>query len=84
MILNLQEDDRGGEDEGGTEEGEVADILGLEGELASIEIVDESSTDGLDTLVEADKVGRATTRVGKRTHEPVKNKIVSVDVGEQS
>ena len=75
VVLDLHEDDGEREDEGSTEQGEVADVLGAVGQLAGIEVVDDGGTDGLDALVETDEVGRAATRVGQRTHEPEEKRM---------
>lgn len=64
MILDLEENNRGSKDKSGSEEGPVGDELSLERQLASIEIIDYSGTNGLDALVKSNVVGRATTGVG--------------------
>lgn len=71
VVLDLGEDEGGSDDEGDAEQGPVADELGAVGEVAGVEVVDDGGSDGLDALVETDVVGRTTTRVGERAHEPV-------------
>lgn len=71
MVLDLHEDERGGDDEGDAEEHPVGDELLLVGQVAGVEVVDDGGTDGLDALVETDVVGRATAGVGEGAHEPV-------------
>lgn len=71
VIPDLEEDDWGSDNKRGAEENPVADKFLLVRELARIKIVHDSRAAGLDTLVEPDVVGGATTRVGESAHEPI-------------
>jgi hypothetical protein len=71
MITDLEEDDGGSNNERDSEENPVADEFLLVRQLARIKVVDNSRAAGLNALVKADIVGRATTRVGESAHEPI-------------
>lgn len=71
VVLDLHEDKRRSDYKGTAEENPIADKFPLVGKGASVEVVDHGSGGRLDTLVEADKVGRATPRIRQSTHEPM-------------
>lgn len=71
VITDLEEDDGGSHNEGDREEHPVTDEFLLVRQLASIKAVHNSGAAGLDALVKADVVGRATARVGESAHEPI-------------
>jgi hypothetical protein len=64
VVSDLEEDDGSSEDKRDSEEDPVADELLLEGELPSVEVVHHGGPARLYTLIEADIVCRAATRVG--------------------
>ena len=70
VVLDLVENDWGGDEQGEDEQAPVTSELGEEGDLLAIERPHDGCTGRLDALVEADVIGRATARVGERTHEP--------------
>lgn len=70
VIRDLEEDNWESYKEGGTQQDPVADELRHKWELASIQVVHDSCTDGLDSLVETDIVGQTATGVGESTHVP--------------
>lgn len=72
VVLDLEEDDWSGAEDGATEETPVTGEFGHEGDLPGIECPHHGCTGGLDALVETNVVGCSATRVGESTHEPVR------------
>lgn len=71
MVLDLEEDNRGGAETGEGEENPVGDEFAFVGELVRVEGPHDGRAGGLDTLVKTDVVGGATARVGESAHEPI-------------
>jgi hypothetical protein len=70
VVLDLEEDDRGGDYEREAKQGEGAGVFGKVGDSFAVERPDDGGTGRLNAFVETDVVGRAATGVGERTHEP--------------
>lgn len=71
VVFDLEEDDWRSNDKRDRKKNPVADELGSVRDLLCVKMVDDTGTNRLDTLVEADVVGRSSTRVGQGSHKPV-------------
>jgi hypothetical protein len=70
MVLDLEPDDRRGDEQGAAQKTPVAGEFGHEFGLLRIPGPHNGGAGRLDALVETDVVGRTTTRVAERAHEP--------------
>lgn len=71
MVLDLDEDDRGGDNKRASEHAPSGTKEGVVLDLETIEAPEDGRTSGLDTLVEASQIGSLATRVGESAHVPV-------------
>jgi hypothetical protein len=70
-VLDLPENDRKGNNQTTRKQSPVASKHCHVGDLGVIQTPRDGSSSGLDTLVEASKVGKLSAVVGQSTHEPV-------------
>lgn len=71
MVANSEPDERRGDQEGASKQTPAGGEHGEERDAIRVEGPENSSTSGLDTLVETSQVGSLTTGVGQSTHVPV-------------
>lgn len=70
MIPNLKENDRRRQNKRRTQQRPVTNKFLFVGEFPRVEVIHDRRAAGLDSLVEADVVCRASARVGECAHEP--------------